>query len=383
MRLISLLLLMLCLASGANAASENDKKATESQIHQLKQEIDQLQKDISARQSRQSSLQASLRKSEKAIGQVNQSLDAIERELDGLETDLSSINKRKRTLEASIEKNRTHIASLIQEEYKKGAQPRLKMLLSGRDPEQSERMLRYYDEVNKTLADQLRSYSRQIGALESTQKQAKQASAAIVQKREQLQKQIASLESAQSERKSALSKLSAQQRSDKSRLSGLQADQAQLNSVLKKIQASIAAERLTAEEQQKQRFSTTKGDLNWPVAGDLIRKFGQKINGVAYDGILIRANSGSSVTAVQGGRVVFSDWLRGYGLLLIIDHGDGYMSLYGHNSSLLRDTGTWVRAGEKVATVGNSGGYDTTGLYFAIRHKGQSTDPVRWLKRHK
>ena len=132
----------------------------------------------------------------------------------------------------------------------------------------------------------------------------------------------------------------------------------------------------------KQSFRTLKGKLTWPAGGTIQRLFGRKKGGskVSWNGIIIRAGEGKPVHAISHGRVAYADWLRGYGLLLIIDHGNGYMSLYGHNQSLLKETGDWVEAGESIATIGNSGGQTHSGLYFEIRHKGVPTNPVNWCR---
>ena len=123
--------------------------------------------------------------------------------------------------------------------------------------------------------------------------------------------------------------------------------------------------------------------MPWPAGNKLIKKFGNaKIDGkITWEGILISAKAGTSVEAIHHGRVVFSDYLRGHGLLVIVDHGDGYMSLYAHNQSLLKETGDWVSSGETISRVGNTGGQAQAGLYFEIRHQGKPTDPIKWCRR--
>ena len=129
------------------------------------------------------------------------------------------------------------------------------------------------------------------------------------------------------------------------------------------------------------QIAKRKGKLEWPVSGKLALKYGSKKSTLSTDGIFISSDSGKAVKVVHPGRVVFSEWLRGYGLLIIVDHGNDYLSLYGHNQSLLRNTGDWVQAGETISLTGSSGGYDQTGLYFSLRHNGKSFNPVPWLNK--
>ena len=165
--------------------------------------------------------------------------------------------------------------------------------------------------------------------------------------------------------------------SDSAKLKQLKLDQKRLQALLKEIEKSLNFATIVSDK----AFKTLKGKLPWPLKGRVKQGFGSVRDNIRYDGLWIQAKESAPVKAVHHGRVVFADWLRGYGLVLIVDHGSGYMSLYGYNQSLLHDIGDWVSAGEVVATAGNSGGRDTNGLYFAIRYKGKPSNPRRWLKK--
>ncbi len=222
------------------------------------------------------------------------------------------------------------------------------------------------------------------------------------------------------ERQQTLAKLNSDFSSREQKLQARRQEQAQFERVLKTIEETLARQAREAEEarqrallaerqrqQQQQQsqtgastapsgplvssaggnfggpFSQAKGKLPWPVDGRLVARYGTPRGGDArtkWDGVLIGASAGSQVRAVHGGRVVFADWLRGSGLLVILDHGNGYLSLYGHNQSLLKDAGDMVAAGDPIATVGNSGGQETPALYFAIRQQGRPSDPAQWCR---
>lgn len=337
------------------AATEADQQATQQQIEALKREIGQLEARVDARQREQGKLEQALKESEQQVGQVVAALRALNAELAGLDADLTDLKAREAELTQALAASAERIQALLRAQYRQGRQPQLQLMLSGQDPARVERLLHYYDYLNARLSDRLQEYRAQLQALDGTRTQAASTNAAMLQKRTELEAQQQQLEAAREQRAIALAELQAAQRKDRQRLSTLKSDQQQLQALLEQIRESLRKARL---ETVNQAFDKLKGKLPWPVEGRLARRFGDKVNDLAYEGILIGAAPGREVHAVHGGRVVFADWLRGYGLLLIIDHGGGYMSLYGHNQSLLRETGSWVSPGDVIATSGDSGGYD-------------------------
>jgi len=373
-----LIALYLLLTLPVQAATDADKRATEAQIKTLQQEIGRLQSSIGRQQSSQQQQETALRDSEKRIGEVSAQLSALGSELEGLDADLGTLNQRESELERKLATGRRRVQEQLQAQYREGRQPQLQLMLSDRDPARVERLLYYYDLLNAGLIEQLRLYRTQLAALESTRAQAASTNERMLQKRAELEQQQQELTRAREARAASIAKIKASLREDRRRLETLEANRKQLESLLANITESIKRARL---ETADQAFASLKGKLSWPVEGKVARRFGDKVNGLSYEGVLIESGAGHEVHAVHGGRVVFADWLRGYGLLLIVDHGDGYMSLYGHNQSLLRETGSWVRPGAVIATTGESGGYDQAGLYFAIRHRGRSIDPGQWLAR--
>ncbi|MCJ8299556.1 MAG: peptidoglycan DD-metalloendopeptidase family protein, partial [Pseudomonadales bacterium] len=212
-----------------------------------------------------------------------------------------------------------------------------------------------------------------------------QSQAQLLKQKSKLEQQQRQLQSSTDKRRLALAKIDLQISRNRTKIKKLAADKKRLEKVISGIEKILAKAvvkvQVKAKVQDNRPFKVLKGKLPWPVKGKVIRKFASVENKIAYDGVLISAVAGRSVQAVHSGMVVFADWLRSYGMLMIIDHGDGYMTLYGHNQQLLKSVGDSVSNLEPIAMTGNSGGNLNSGLYFAIRHNGQTTNPRTWFAR--
>ncbi|WP_020681116.1 murein hydrolase activator EnvC family protein [Marinobacterium rhizophilum] len=372
MRILMVLLLIL----QGNLLMAADKQATEAQIQRLQKDIGALQSSIRTQQGERKSLQQALRDSEAEIGQLGNQLADLEQKLAQLGSRAGDLEQRRDALRASLAASTDQLQRQLRKQYRLGNQPRLQVLFNQRDPAQIDRMLHYFDLINGELVAQLTLYQQQLAGLESTELALDETQSELLVRRNELKARQQRLDAARAERKATLAMLAKSIDSKQGRLKSLDADRRQLESVLVKIEKALKEAKMAREARSLPQL---KGKLSWPVDGRLVRAFGNTDSGVSYDGMLIAAQTGREVRAVHRGRVVFSDWLRGYGLLLIIDHGGGYMSLYGHNQRLLKEPGAWVDAGDAVATVGNSGGYTEPSLYFAVRFNGKPTDPARWL----
>lgn len=372
MRILMVLLLIL----QGNLLMAADKQATEAQIQRLQKDIGALQSSIRTQQGERKSLQQALRDSEAEIGQLGNQLADLEQKLAQLGSRAGDLEQRRDALRASLAASTDQLQRQLRKQYRLGNQPRLQVLFNQRDPAQIDRMLHYFDLINGELVAQLTLYQQQLAGLESTELALDETQSELLVRRNELKARQERLDAARAERKATLAMLAKSIDSKQGRLKSLDADRRQLESVLVKIEKALKEAKMAREARSLPQL---KGKLSWPVDGRLVRAFGNTDSGVSYDGMLIAAQTGREVRAVHRGRVVFSDWLRGYGLLLIIDHGGGYMSLYGHNQRLLKEPGAWVDAGDAVATVGNSGGYTEPSLYFAVRFNGKPTDPARWL----
>jgi septal ring factor EnvC (AmiA/AmiB activator) len=372
------ILLLLLLSLPGSLLMAADKQATEAQIQRLQKDIGSLQGSIRQQQGERKSLEQALRDSEADIGQLGNRLAELDQRLAELSSRASDLEGKRDSLRSALAANSDQLQRQLRKQYRLGSQPRLQLLLNQQDPEHIDRMLHYFDLINGELVAQLSLYQQQLAALESTEAALDDTQADLLASRNELQAQRQQLDKARETRKATLAQLSKSIGSKQASLKRLEADRRQLESVLADIEKALKAAKLARESRS---LTQHKGQLPWPVDGRLVRSFGNNDSGVSYDGLLIAAPAGREVRAVHRGRVVFSDWLRGYGLLLIIDHGSGYMSLYGHSQRLLKEPGAWVDAGDAVATVGNSGGYTEPSLYFAVRYNGKPTDPGRWLAR--
>ncbi|RTE65163.1 peptidase M23 [Amphritea opalescens] len=354
------------------------EKATAAEIASLKKTIAKLSKNLSTLQGKRSSAQQALRRTDQSIGELTREVLRLNSQLQSAEARLKTLEQEKKPLLASLQKQAVGLERQLRQQYKTGQQPRLQLLLTQRDPEQISRMLHYYDRINQTLTQRLESFRVGLVRLEDAEKAIRATQQGIFDRRDLLKARSADLETVRQERRVVLSQLDKKFSSDSQKLKTLKGNQQRLEKLLAQIRASIEKIAIGSDERA---FRELKGRLPWPAKGKLVQRFGNTRDGIRYEGILLADNSGQPVRAVHHGRVVFSDWLRGYGLLIIVDHGAGYMSLYGHNESLLSDVGEWVSAGDQLATVGSSGGNGVSGLYFAVRYKGNSVDPLKWLAR--
>jgi septal ring factor EnvC (AmiA/AmiB activator) len=375
MRLITCIILSLCFASALQAA---DSKATQAQINQLKKEISTLQKTVVQREVEANQLDRALRSSELEISRLSGEIRALDKQLAELGHHAGTLEEKRDRIRLELDKRAVLIEQQLRAQYKQGRQNWLQVLLTQRSPEELSRMMRYFSSVNRELAGQLQTFRQQLDELNTTETELTDTEQKIVDRRSRLKLEHSALEQSRAQRERALAAIKQGLKNDQQRLSQLETDRKRLEKVLEQVQRSIDKAALARDGRA---FSELKGKLGWPLQGKIKRSFGSVQDNIRYDGIWIAGGNGAPVAAAHHGRVVFSDWLRGYGLVMIIDHGGNYLTLYGYNETLQREVGDWVSAGETIATVGTSGGRSASGLYFAIRYKGKATDPKGWLAR--
>lgn len=353
-----------------------DQQATQSQLNKLKKSINQVQANLKRDQKKQSTAEHSLAVTEQEINELGKQVYQLDKKLALLGNDLSGFEMEKSRLEKSLQESRGRLEKIIRQQYRLGAQPRLFMLLNQRDPEQISRMTHYYDRFSTAQVVEMTQFQTLLRNLKSTHLSIDSTQQNIKSSRDNLQAKLVELQTLRVQRQQSLAAVKKQVSSAQAKLKQLNIDKKRLEKLLSEIEKSVSSANLT---QNNKAFVSLRGKLQWPVKGKILRAYGNVKDNLSYDGVLLAGTTGSAVAAVHHGRVVFADWLRGYGLLTIIDHGDGYMSLYGQNDSLLKETGDWVSQGESIATIGSSGGNNDPGLYFAIRHKGKAINPKRWF----
>jgi septal ring factor EnvC (AmiA/AmiB activator) len=362
------------------AASAQTPQQRERELKQLRQRIHQLQARIRSTRGRQSRLNRELQASEEQIGRVARHLRVLKGRLRRQNARLADLSARERQQQQALARQRALLARQIRSAYATGRQEQLEILLNQQDPAELSRLLTYYDYLNRARARQMARIRKSLRALDDTRREIREEQARLARLESEQQQQKLALEQQQQARREVLRQLASQIQGQDARLGQLRKDEKQLQQLLRGLQDALADIPRNLEAQQP--FAKVRGRLPWPLRGVIRHAFGDpKIGALRWDGVMIEAPEGREVHAVHAGRVAFADWLRGFGLLLIIDHGDGYMTLYGHNQSLFKEAGDWVEAGEPIAAAGSTGGRKASGVYFAIRRHGKAVNPIRWCRR--
>jgi len=269
---------------------------------------------------------------------------------------------------------------LVKIAYGMGQHEKIKLMLSQEDPSVSGRMMVYHDYLNKARLKKITIIKQGLQQLRDLELENIRETEVLQAKLEQVKKKKSALLKTKAERKALVAKIKKRFSRKKQKLSQYKASEKKLKGIISSLQSST--NNFSYEKGSSKRFSLLKGKLPWPLQGKVKNKFGAQRSDTRWDGVLISAKEGAEVRVVAKGRVVFADWLRGYGLLTIIDHGDGYMTLYAFSQSLYKKVGERVKAGDVIAVAGQSGGRSEIGLYFGIRKKGKPVDPIKWCQRN-
>lgn len=370
------IVILLCLSLQTPPAFSAD--SSEKQLDTLKQRIGKLETWLNSAKGEQSSLQKELRDSERKIGRIAGKLKTLTKELKSTQTRIKKLRQQRQQLLAESDKQAAQIAQQIRAAYGIGHSEYLKVLLNLEQPAELARTLRYYDYFNRARAEQIEQYAKTARQVEENETRINEQLLSLQRARQDLEQQHQSLKHNKQQRHTVLLRLQSDISNKDQQLGKMLSDRQRLEELLSSVEEAIADLDLP---EATTPIKQLKGKLPWPTPGKIVRNFGSRdtSSGSRWNGVLIRAKEGNEVHAVHYGRVVFADWLRGFGLLLIIDHGNGYMSLYGHNQSLYKQTGDWVGSNEVVSSVGNSGGRDNTGLYFEIRRNGKPQNPKSWI----
>jgi septal ring factor EnvC (AmiA/AmiB activator) len=373
---LAALLLACTLSQSVMALSEDERQA---RLQELRATIEQLQQELNTVKSNRDQLLNNLQDSETKIGELNKKVQELRQQLEAKQSQLRQLHSEQEALVSAKKQQQGSVGRQLDAAYRLGQQSGLKLLLNQQDPARLERNLRYYRYVASAQTEQLQAYSATLARLNALEPAIAAEAAAIAEDHRNLREKRDQLVKQQAERKHTLEKLESTISSTDARLKASEEDRRNLEAVL----ARVAKARSLQLSVPDGAFADLKGRLPWPTRGRVLHNFGSsRVAGkMRWQGMLIEAPEGHPVHAVYQGRVVFADYLRGQGLLLILDHGSGFMSLYAHNQALFKKLGDWVDAGEQVATVGASGGQNSASLYFELRYKGEPTDPRPWLKK--
>jgi len=360
--------------------AQTDEEKTREKLQQLEAEIKRITAEISDASNRQNKLQDQLRQAEIKQGTLQREIKENKKALKARAKELAELEQQRREQEQARDRQQARIALELKTAWQMGRQGQIKILLNQENPHTVARSLAYYRYFFKARNTLVEQYRKTLRELETLQNRIDTTLAELDARGQTLEQQQTDLTTAQASRKQAVAKLSDSISSKSTQLKRKEQDRQQLEDLLQAIGEAVV-DLVVPDDYQK--FKKARGQMPWPVAGKPSNQFNRPRNEgkMRWQGITITAPEGTTVKAIHHGRVVYADWLRGSGLLLIIDHGDGYMSLYAHNESLLREVGEWVTVGAPISTVGNSGGEEKFALYFEIRHAGKPVNPSKWCRR--
>ncbi len=374
-----LLALVLSLGMGSlSPALAQDSREAKAELKQTEAEIQRLKKLLGTLKQDMSELEAELKKSESEIGRLRKESEALESDIREGESNLQRLQEQAEALHVALEAQQEQIAQQARSAYMAGQQDYLKLVLNQDDPARVARMMRYYEYISRARVEEITQYNDTIDQIRAATTEIVREQNRLQDNRERLVARQQSLEAERKNRSNLLAGLRGKSQTEEQRLKNRESERKELTALIKKLDEAVTSIPTPAGSLP---FTKAKGKLPLPVKGEVLARYGSQRGDDArlkWDGMLIAGSEGAPVHAIHGGRVVFADWLRGSGLLLILDHGGGYLSLYGHNQTLLKDVGTWVQPGEAIATIGNSGGMARSALYFSIRHQGRALDPLAW-----
>ncbi|RAJ99113.1 murein hydrolase activator EnvC family protein [Aliidiomarina maris] len=377
----TLLVALLASASAPALSQEVDaqreRERAQSQLESIQNEIRSRRDAVQRRQQRMSRVERELRDIETQVAARTQAIGESRTQLEANQQRITELEAEQNDLKVSLAEQAKLLEDQIESAYRSGGHDFIQILLNQQDPGRIERILTYYRYVNQARMVQieaLRATERELEAVE--QRLASQRDSLQQRIREQEQ-QRDQLRQSQQEQEQIAAQLRDAQRTDEQALTSMLQNEQELTELLAALETVLAEQQI-----QLAGLRNLRGQLSWPVNASIRHAFGQQRSGqVVWKGVVLNANAEQPVQAIADGRVLFADWLRGFGLVMVIDHGEGYMSLYGYNQSLSRSVGEAVRRGDTIALTGQSGGQSRPGLYFEIRHQGNPVDPVTYIRR--
>ncbi len=395
--------------TAAPAEAARKKTPPNAELKALRERINELQKDIAKKENSKSEVADDLKESEKEISETNRTLSELALEQKEAAGELTALQSKTGTLKSNVTKHQADLEKVIKNQYQSGSDDALKLLLNGQDPAQVSRHMYYYSYVSKARAESIQGLKSDIAQLKLAEDETRATAKELAELREEEARQKKKLLTERQKRKNMLDKISGQIKNQKREVGKLKQDEARITQLVERLAKMLAQKKKkpkpaaaqTAPDNAKPgapviqndeepddsfrgtTFASLRGKLKLPVRGELANRYGspREGGGLTWKGLFIRATEGAGVKAVAEGRVVYADWLRGFGNLMILEHGSGYMSLYGNNESLLKQVGSKIKPGDTIASVGNSGGNPESGLYFELRHQGKTLDPLPWTGR--
>jgi len=364
----------------ATAASSAEAKAKEAELNRLRHTIQELSDNLGTLRSRHRSERTKLHSLNHKIHKLNHSLHNLEAKHRQQADRLDQLQEQKQADKQLLTRQQQTLSKLLRAAYMLGQQSPLKILLNATEPATLERSLKYYDYFYRSRADQIADINKTLVNLDNLEQSIEAKQHELDSLADHQRSKREALQKSRRERNQLLTQLNRDIQDTEQRLARLKEDAQSLQDLVKRLGRAL---KKIPGPSGSVKFAHLKGRLPLPAAGAITARFGasRKVGKLKWQGIVINAADGSDVKAIAAGRVVFADWLRGFGLLMILDHGNGYMSLYGYNQDLRKNVGDTVNAGDVIATVGNNGGHNQSGLYFEIRHQGTPVNPLHWCRK--
>ncbi|MFM7460066.1 MAG: murein hydrolase activator EnvC family protein [Burkholderiales bacterium] len=402
-------ILALVVLTPASASANDDKKQA---LDDLRSRIERLNRQVAKGEESRSEATDQLKVSEKAISDVNRNLTGLARDRVATSRELADVTQRIKATKNDIQREEALRDKLIRHQYMFGNTDAIRLVLTGKDVSTVERQLGYLRYVTRSRVATISRLKTHVAQLAALEMQAREKQTQLAANADEQKKARARLVSERMARQQVLGRIRADIAKNRREVGRLKRDENRLTKLIEQIAIELArkaesrdSRRGDAKKQVEQvargrkpgeavndvvdagfvgrAFSSLRGKLKLPVKGELTGKFGaqREDGGLTWKGLFIRAEEGQPVKAVADGRVVYADWLRGYGNLVIVDHGSGFLSLYGHNESIVKQVGENTVAGEAIASVGSTGGALDSGVYFELRQDGKPFDPMRWVGR--
>lgn len=385
-------LVFLCILMQSHAlyaAPEANKK----DLGKLRDRIETIQKDLENKEESKSEVSGALREAEQAIRKISRKVADLIHERYDVKKKLNQLQKKLALIKNKIIVQQTHLSKLLYQQYIGGQHEYFRLLLNQQNPNQAAREMHYYGYLSRARANGINTLRVNLEKHRAIVHESNKKTAEItsIQAKQARQKKI--LVQEEIKYKKLLTSISKQVDQRRRKISRLKRDEKRLSYLVEKIgkrklrsrkdqTAILSSDSLPDASVNGKAFSSLKGHLSLPIRGKIVNRFGGPLSdgGVTWKGLFIRSSIGTNVKAIASGQVVFADWLRGFGNIVIVDHGDSYMSLYGNNQTLAKKVGNTIHSGDTIAIVGNSGDNPDSGLYFELRHKGKPFDPLKWIR---
>lgn len=385
--------LVLAISLLVNTAYAAPVQKKEKELKTLRGRIEQAQKELESAEESKSEATDALKSSERAISRANRELYNLSSQQQEVNAKLNELQGDTARTQREIGQQQGLLSKLLYQRYLSGEDDPLKLLLNQQDPNEAARQLHYYGYLSRSRADLIHSLRNSLDHLQRLESETREKDKELARIKSEQESRKRQLETEQNARKLVLTRIAKQIQNRRRELSTLKRDEQRLTQLIERLAKIVARKqkrpapttpasvRQPDLSQASGAFRQLKGKLGLPVHGEVSHRFGspREDSGALWKGIFVRANRGEAIKAVADGRVVFADWLRGFGNLLIIDHDDGFMSLYGNNEALYKQVGETVRGGDTISTAGNSGGSPDSGLYFELRYQSRPFDPLSWM----